>query len=244
MPHKQELSLCYRNALNSPFWMFFYGFFIISFSPYFVVRLMDQKWLYDLLYTPHGIIENMTVVLYVACLSLFAWFFFRKKINHISVLMVAAVALFMLGEETRWGIGFFVDDLHDVYISGMQDVLFFAAKGAPSNFPVYLVMMLYVVRLILFAVVCGALIAGWYYRHHANDVLLKIRQYPFSAHIIMYGILMLGVIILELFLQPGPANFSYIEETFELNAAIIWLSLCYEVGMLAYSQKQFSDEDL
>lgn len=236
MTQDKPLSSFYRSALTSPFWMFFYLFFIVSFVPYFIVQLFEQQWLYSLLYTSHGLIENMTVVLYVACLCCVCVFFVKYRLRDIGMFVAFALALFMLGEETRWGLGFIVDDLHDVYFSGMQDILFYAAKGAPDGFPLALIVMLYVVRLLLFIAVGAFFVGVWYYRHHLPDFKVMVKNYPFSPHIIMYGCLIFGVIVLELFLQPGPKNYSYIEETFELNAALIWLSFCYEVSTLSYSR--------
>ncbi|MBL4590121.1 MAG: hypothetical protein JKY11_08600 [Alphaproteobacteria bacterium] len=224
-----------RAFLTSPFWLFFYSFFIVSFLPYFSIRFGDQKWIYELLYRPNGIVENMTVLLYIVALCFSGWVLFKHKLRCASVIVAFCLAFFMFGEEIRWGLTLFVDDLHDVYITGMQDILIYVVKGSPEHFPLMLVGALFVARIVLFCIVGGIAISLWYYRHYWKRWARQARQYELSSHLVIYGVFLFGVIILELFIQPGIRKLDYIEETFELNAALIWLSFSYEAGVRALS---------
>jgi len=227
-----------KGMLNSSFWMLFYGFFIVSFLPYFFIRFGDQSWVYEILYRPNGIVENMTVVLYVLCVALSGWVFYSCKSRQVTLLIALGVSIFMLGEEVRWGLQFILDDMHDVYITGVQDILFYAARGAPANYPSYLVVGLFAVRIALLLLLAAGCVYVWYHRHKTHDICAKIKAYPYAPFLIVYGVLMSGVIVLELFLQPTALKLDYIEETFELNAALVWLALCIDVGGVLLSQKR------
>lgn len=226
-----------RGMVNTPFWMLFYGFFIVSFLPYFFIRFGHQSWVYELLYRPNGIVENMTVLLYGLALALSGWVLYKSKSYTPTLVLSAAVALFMLGEEVRWGLYLFVDDIHSVYITSIQDILVYAVRGAPDHYPFALVAMFFVVRILLF-LTCGAgLVYAWYHRHKREQWLKHFHGYAFSPYLIIYGLLLTGVIILELFIQPSIRKLDYIEETFELNAALVWLAFCLDIGGIISARK-------
>ena len=221
-----------KSFTNSNYWLFFYSFFIISFIPYFIIRFSDQGWIYEILYRPNGIVENMTVLLYVISAFFVGQEIFKFKNRNLTLLAVFALSVFMIGEETRWGLGFFVDELRDLYLTGFQDILVYAVNGIPERFPLYLVVFLFIVRIALFCVIGGSLIWSWYHRHSINVLKNKVKAYEFSSFAFVYALLILGVIILELFIQPGPRKLDYIEETFELNAALILMLISYESSII------------
>lgn len=219
-----------RGMVNTPFWMLFYGFFIVSFLPYFFIRFGHQSWVYELLYRPNGIVENMTVLLYVLSLGVSGWVIYKFKSYTPTLLFVAALSLFMFGEEVRWGLYLIVDNIHDVYVSGVQDILVYAVRGAPEHYPFALVLCFFIIRILLFLAVGASIVYVWYHRHNRDEWIAKFRAYPFSLYLCVYALLMFGVIILELFIQPGARKLDYIEETFELNAALVWFAFSLDIG--------------
>ncbi len=217
---------------NSYYGLFFYGFFIVSFIPYFIIRFSEHGWIYEILYRPNGIVENMTVLLYVISAFFAGHEIFKFKNRNLTIMAVFALSVFMIGEETRWGLGFFVDELHDLYLTGFQDILVYAVNGIPERFPLYLVVFLFIIRIALFCVIGASLVWGWYHRHSFNLLKKTVAEYNFSSFVLIYALLMLGVVILELFIQPGPRKLDYIEETFELNAALILILISYESSLI------------
>ncbi len=228
-----------RSFISSPHWLFFYAFFIASFIPFFFIRFDGQVWIYNLLYRPNGIAENMTVLLYVGAASFSGWLLFKHKNKSWMIIGSLAVALFMIGEETRWGLGFFVDDLRDLYLTGVQDILMLAVRGIPvgtvESESLFFMGFLLCLRIVLSCAIGAICVTFWYYRHLWPVWKVKGLQSSFPPYILIYGALIVGVIILELFIQPGPRKFDYIEETFELNAAVLWFLLSYELRMLFHS---------
>ncbi len=225
-----------RILINSSYWLFFYSFFIISFVPYFFIRFDHQTWIYNLLYRPNGIVENMTVLLYGIVVFLTGKLLFKYKVRDWAVIAVFIGALFMIGEETRWGLGFLTEDIRDLPLTSVQDILMFAVKGTPENAPTVLIWFMFCMRIFLFCIVGGGSIALWYDRHRWSSWRKKALSYTFTPYIFVYMALMLGVIILELFIQPGVRKFDYLEENFELNAAIILMLLSYELSAVSPRQ--------
>ncbi len=227
-----------KDLVTSSFWLFFYAFFIVSFVPFFVIRFAHEQWVYELLYRPNGMVENMTTLMYFLSACFSGWVIFKHKLYGVGLFISFAWAVFIFGEEIRWGLGLFVDDLRSLYLTSVQDIMMFVAKGIPDKFPLSLVIFLFVCRIIFFSTLVGGVIAAWYYRHRWGAWKARIADYYYSPYLILYGLLFAGVIILELFIQPGPRKLDNIEETFELNAALIWLCFSYDASYFAVSRKR------
>lgn len=208
--------------LTSPYLHLFYTFFVLSWMPYFFVQLGDQRWVYTLFYRPNGIVENMTVLLYVCAFALGVWALLKSEKTPQLILMTLWAA-FLIGEETRWALPYFYEDIKALPFDSIQDILevsFLGWGGEPTGVQV---IVIFVTRLLTALTVCAGLVWLWIKRHEWPTMKTRFLGCGFSPYIVLYAVFFVAAIFVEVILQPGPRKLDYLEETLELNAACLWM---------------------
>lgn len=206
-----------HSLLSSNLLQIVYGVFALSWLPYIVLRIYDMPWVYSLFYRGHGIMENMTVVFYGFAAFFAGTALVRAQKTHRVLWAVFLVAIFMLGEEIRWGFAYLANDIHDFRFTSVQDFLqwLFNAIHIPQGWALILGLV--------------AIVLTLRFRHVVQDFYERERGTVFYALSSIY-IVFLGVaVFIEFTLQPGKNVLDVLEETLEMNASFVWMLLALTV---------------
>ncbi len=216
---------------SSRYFHLIYVFFALSWLPYIFLRLTEQPWIYSLLYRANGIVENMTVVFYLLAAG-FAWRLLttvRPRAKLFWAMLLFSV--FMLGEETRWGLIYITDNVKQFSFTSIQDLIhmaFFQSPETPTGLQNALIIL---ARLVGFILVVCVPIYLWIRRHQLPD-MSGYKKAPFMPYVILYFLLLGVALIIEFGFPTGKKLFIVLEETLELNAAFVWLVVAYTASNL------------
>ena len=213
-----------KSFLRLPDLQLFYAVFALSWLPLYFIIVHQERWLYTFFYRPFGFVENMTVVLYTGAAAFSAFALYKLTFTR-TLIAIFLFSLFMIGEETRWGLGFFYENLKTLPFTGVQDLLEISfLKWNIGHTPVQ-EHVVYMTRFFVFFIVSGIVFYGWYRRHDLTDIFEYLRHSSRTPLLICFLALFLGAVFVEVVLQPGPRKLDYLEETLEMNAALVWMIL-------------------
>ena len=217
--------------LSSRYFHLIYGFFALSWLPYIFIRLAEQPWIYSLMYRANGIVENMTVVFYFLAAGFAGRLLYDARPRAKLFWALFLIAVFMLGEETRYGLIYVTDNVKEYSFTGIQDLVHMAFFQTPETLNAIQNALIILARLGGFILVVCLPVYAWVKRHSLPD-FTGYKSAPFTPYVLTYVLLLLAALIIEFCLPTGRKLFIVLEETLEMNAAFIWFIVAYTANNL------------
>lgn len=214
-----------------PWWGFSVLFLCFTGLLACTTRSFDVPYLFKVLYTPFGVCENFQALLYGACCVVGGkniWDAWKAKNRFLLIFtsIVFAWAFFMLGEETRWGLVYFVDEGTSMF--SFQDLLMDSLLEPMPEKPVMDdILGMVITRLVAALGAIYGVIAVWHFRARIQPFIKAAQRSPYTLYFVFYVFYFLAAVYIEVVLNAGRIKFNDIEETFEANAALVWFLLVY-----------------
>lgn len=183
------------------------------------------------MYRANGIVENMTVVFYLLAVGFAGRLLFSARPRTKLFWALFVIAVFMLGEETRYGLIYIKANIKDYSFTSIQDLIHMAFLNTPEILNTIQNSLIILTRLVAFILIVCVPIYLWIKRHNLPD-LSKYKMAPFTPYVIIYLLLLAIALIIEFFLPTGRKLFIVLEETLEMNAAFIWFIVAYTASNL------------
>lgn len=214
--------------LSSRYFHFIYVFFALSWIPYIVLRLQEQPWIYSLLYRENGIVENMTVVFYLLAAGFSGRLLYLARPRSRLLKALFLFSIFMLGEETRWGLIYLVEHPKQLSFTSFQDLIQMAFLNTPQNMLPLQNTLIVIARITGFILFVGGPVYIWIKRHKIFDNV-PYKSSSLTPYLALYALFLLIAVFIEFFMPGGQKHklLNVLEETLEMNASFVWFLISY-----------------
>ncbi len=190
--------------------LFFFGFCLLNVLLSQLIVMSGSDLVYRVFYMPYGIMENQTVILYVVSIFIAG----RAALNNKRGGLFWPVFIILSS---------FIVCVLELHIYGITELIEMVFQGLPPR-PGFVEILIVSSGRLVFALLLfyGCFLSFWY-----KAVLIallkdkKKRFYPF------YIVLFLCLLLVALFFDFEKGRLEHIEETLEVDAAVLWLIFAF-----------------